>query len=623
MVINVVDDTTGEATEGLVLLFQRPEGGAPVVVTITIVDDDDSVASPEVELTGPGMGDEMTVRTALYQGWCEYGATVAITYINQPAEFDASVPDANPVDVACEECTPGEHPECGTGPNQRGKFSFTVAYAGPVGPRTVELQQTDLNGNAGGVVAHTVMYAPFPIELRYRKASNPDPSDQFGHSVAIFGDTMVVGAPLEASSSTTINGNQGDDSAPAAGAVYVYVHNNGLWSQQAYLKSPVNSTQDKFGTSVAIFGDTIVVGAPGDDNGTDPVEPGPPPVPGSAMPQPPPLGKPRSGCALVFTRSNGVWTFQKRLRADNYEDDDVFGTAVAISGDTVAVGAPGEDSGTSTINPDDDSATDAGAVYIFTRSANTWTLQRYLKPDVVGAGDGFGSAVALDADNLVVGAPLEDSDDGDPNNNTADAAGAAYVFTRQPGTGNWFPTGYLKPANSDAGDNFGAAVAISFGTAVVGAPNEGSNGTSPFDNSANQAGAAYVFQSNGGPWMQTGYLKAGNTGAGDRFGTSVAVRGLGVAVGAPYESGSGVGINPPLDDNAANAGAVYLFAHLDGTWVQRTYLKAVNTQGGDRFGAAVAMANTDLVVGAPDEDSATNDPQNNGAEESGAACAVR
>ncbi len=276
-----------------------------------------------------------------------------------------------------------------------------------------------------------------------------------------------------------------------------------------------------------------------------------------------------AGAAYVFTRSSGIWSQQAYLKASNTWQSDSFGFSVAISGDTIVVGAWQEDSNATGVNGDQAnySAPDSGAAYVFIRSGGIWSQQAYLKASNTGAFDYFGHSVAISGDTVVIGAREEASNatgvNGDQSDNSADKSGAAYVFTRSGGT--WSQQAYLKASNTGAGDYFSLfSVAISGDTVVVGAPYEDSSATgvggNQTDNSASASGAAYVFTRSGGIWSQRAYLKASNTGEGDGFGVSVTVSGDTVVVGAPYESSNATSVNGNQNDNSAfGSGAAYAF----------------------------------------------------------------
>jgi hypothetical protein len=395
------------------------------------------------------------------------------------------------------------------------------------------------------------------VQQAYLKASNTGANDVFGLSVAISGDTVVVGAPSEASNATGVNGNQGDNSASGAGAAYVFVRTGGVWVQQAYLKASNTGTGDYFGNSVAVTGETVVVGAPYEDSNATGVNGNQ--GDNSVL---------DSGAAYVFVRTVGVWVQQAYLKASNTGSGDSFGLFVAISGDTVVVGAPFEASNATGVNGNqgDNSALDSGAVYVFVRTGGVWVQQAYLKASNTGAGDRFGFSVAISGDTVVVGAYSEASNatgvNGYQGDNSALDSGAVYVFVRTGGV--WAQQAYLKASNTGAGDWFGFSVAIFGDTVVVGAYSEASNATgvngNQGDNSALDSGAVYVFVRTGGVWVQQAYLKASNTGAGDEFGYCVAIFGDTVVVGGRLESSNASGVNGNQGDNSANqAGAAYIF----------------------------------------------------------------
>ena len=432
----------------------------------------------------------------------------------------------------------------------------------------------------------------------YFKASNTGVQDNFG-SVAISGDTLVVGAYREGSNATGVNGDQTNDLAPEAGAAYVFVRTGGTWSQQAYLKASNAEAADHFGYAVAIDGDTIVVGAYQEASASTGVNGDQ--SDNSAF---------NAGAAYVFVRSGSTWTQQAYLKASNAGMFDFFGSSVAISGDTIMVGAYREWGNATGINGDgtNNDAFAAGAAYIFTRSGSTWSEQAYVKASNTDSGDQFGYGVAIDGDTAVVTAPNERSSatgvNGDQSDNFTNEAGAAYVFVRSGNT--WSQQAYLKASNTEASDLFGYGLAVQGNTIVVGAFGEGSNATGingdQSDNSLNLAGAVYLFERTGTVWSQQAYIKPSNTDNFDFFGTALALSGNRLLVGA---------------------GAVYLFEHDGTAWSQLAYLKASNTGSNDYFGGSVSMEGDMIAVGAVQEGSNAigigGDGSNNAAVNSGAA----
>ena len=337
-------------------------------------------------------------------------------------------------------------------------------------------------------------------EVKKLLASNAGVGDRFGRSVAVSGDTVVVGAP------------GGLGIAIKAGAAYVFQRDEGgagNWGEVTKLTASDAQIGDRFGNSVAVSGDTAVVGAYREDaGGTD------------------------AGAAYVFQRDQGGpgnWGEVKKLTASDAQDIDEFGISVAVSGDTAVVGAHLADAG----------GNNAGAAYFFERDqgeANNWGEVKKLTASDARFGDNFGISVALSGDIAVVGATGEDTG--------GNFAGAAYVFQHiQGGLGNWGEVKKLTASNAANIDRFGWSVAVSGDTAVVGALGENSGGS--------DAGAAYTFERNqGGPgnWGEVQQLLASDAEAGDSFGVGVAVSGDTAIVGATGEDAGG-----------SNAGAAYVF----------------------------------------------------------------
>ena len=440
----------------------------------------------------------------------------------------------------------------------------------------------------------------------YIKASNTDSEDAFGQTVALSGDTLVVGAHLEACAATGIDGDQSDNRATNAGAVYVFTRDvAGVWSQQAYIKASNTEDGDSFG-SISLSGDTLAVGSfessaaigiNGDqsDNSTA-----------------------GSGAVYVFTRdAAGVWSQQAYIKASNTGAGDWF-ASVALSGDRLVVGARYEDSAATGIDGDqsDNSATDSGATYVFMRdAAGIWSQQAYLKASNTDTDDEFGRFVRLSGDTLVVSAHHEDSAatgiDGNQSDNSAIDGGAAYVFAGD-AAGVWSQQAYVKASNTEADDLFTWSVALSGDTLAVGARSEASAetgiGGDESDDSAADAGAVYVFTRDAaGVWSQQAYIKASNTEAGDLFGTrQIALSGDTLVVSATHEASAATGIDGDQSDNSASqAGAVYVYTRDGaGVWSQQAYVKASNTDVEDGFGWSIALSGDTLAVGARWEDSA-------------------
>ena len=322
-------------------------------------------------------------------------------------------------------------------------------------------------------------------------ASDGAADDCFGSSVALSGDTALVGAVYD---EIGTNARQG--------SAYVFVRSGTTWTQQAKLTASDGAWDDDFGVSVALSGDTALVGAYLDDVGANKDQ----------------------GSTYVFTRNGTIWTQQAQLTASDGAEYDAFGEAVALSGDTALVGA-----GENTI----DANASQGAAYVFTRSGTTWTQQAQLIASDGAAEDYFGGSVALSGDTALV---VASNDDVGAN---ADQ-GSAYVFTRSGMT--WTQQAKLIALDGAASDNFGRSVALSGDTALVGADSDtvGAN---------TDQGSAYVFTRNGTTWTQQSQLTASDGAAGDNFGVSVALSGDTALVGAYWDD---VGAN-------TNQGAAYFY----------------------------------------------------------------
>ncbi len=434
------------------------------------------------------------------------------------------------------------------------------------------------------------------VQQAYLKASNTGWGDEFGFSIAVSGDTVVVGAPYEDSAATGVDGNQASNAAVDSGAAYVFVRNGSTWTQQAYLKASNTGAGDLFGAAVAISGDTIVVSAEYEDSAANGVD-------GDQSSD----AASGAGAAYVFVRTGSTWSQQAYLKASNTGAGDLF-ASVAVSGDTLVVGAPYEDS--AAMGVDGDQSSDAmpgsGACYVFVRRDGAWSQQAYLKASNTGTYDRFGWSVGVSGDTVVVGALTESSAatgvDGDQWNDAAGWAGAAYVFGRRGST--WTQEAYLKASNTDPGDEFGVSVGIAGDTVVVGAVYEDSAATGvdgdQSSDALTQSGATYVFVRGARGWAHQAYLKASNTGGGDGFGEAVAIAGDRILVGARWEKSAATGVDgDQSSDAAAFAGAAYLFARRGATWTQEAYLKASNTGPGDHFGSAVAIDGDTLAISAP------------------------
>lgn len=353
--------------------------------------------------------------------------------------------------------------------------------------------------------------------------------DEFGFSVAISGDTALVGAPYNSAA------------ASSGGAAYVFVRSGATWVQQARLLANDAELQDYFGWSVALSGDTALIGASGDDD----------------------KGY-NAGSAYIFVRNGTVWSQQAKLPASDGAAGDYYGSSVALSADTALVGA----------HQDNAVGAYSGSAYIFVRNGTTWSEQAKLVAADGASGDYFGLATSLSGDTALVGA-FNDDDKGTNS-------GSAYVFVRS-GT-MWSQEAKLLAADGAAMDEFGRAVALSGNTALIGAHMHAVGAK------AGQ-GSAYVFVRNGTTWSNEAILVNSNGATGDRFGFSVALLDNTALVGAFFD-----------DDKGNNSGSASIFERSGTVWSQKANLVAADGADSDYFGISVALASDTALVGAYHDD---------------------
>jgi hypothetical protein len=408
----------------------------------------------------------------------------------------------------------------------------------------------------------------------YLKAANPGADDHFGVSLALNSDgtTLVVGAPEEDSAATGVDGDASDDSAPDAGAAYVFVRDGTGWTQQAYLKASNAEADDDFGWAVSMSGDggVIAVGAPGEDSSVDGID-------GNQNTN---LAS-GAGAVYLFARSDSAWSQAAYIKASNSGAGRMFGYALALSRDglALAVTSPAEGSGATGIdgNQSNNTRPGSGAAYVFRVSNGAWAQEAYVKASRAINGLAFGISVAFNGTGttLAVGAVGEASNasgiDGDQDDASATNAGAVYVFQRDDAA--WAQQAYIKASNTGAGAFFGYSLALSDDGNVLatGAPLEQSNaqgiGGNQADVSMIGAGAVYVFTRSGAQWTQHAYVKGHSTDSQDFFGRRLALRADGetLAVGTQDDSGAmgadqgGLIGTWPDDNSVPDAGSVFLY----------------------------------------------------------------
>ncbi len=453
------------------------------------------------------------------------------------------------------------------------------AWATPTLPLKEFPVKLALTSSSGASSTYEVVIEREGSQQAYLKASNAEAGDMFGPMIAMSGDTLVVGAPEEDSNSKAIDGDQNNNSLEASGAVYVFTNRGDSWVQQAYLKPSDALADDYFGLSVAISGDTLVIGAvhapifrPGANTAT------------------------RPGVAYVFTRTQGKWGQVSRLSPTTGSNGDWFGYNVAAEGDMIAIGAP-RDAG-------------SGAAYIYERIGGEWREQKKVKASPVVMNAMFGTSLAVSNTTLVVGS----ADDGSDMND----AGSAHVFTR--GAGEWAQTQRLVGNPIAAGANFGYAMAMKGDHLLIGAPRALSIGTW----ASTAPGEVFAYRRNGTSWEFKERLRALLPRTSDSFGSAVAMTADAAAIGSCGDASgaSGIGGDASRRD-AGYAGAGYLFALEGDKWKLSAYIKAQEPDGYDSLGFGAAISEDAAAFSAIWEESAARgvngDQSNNSAPRSGAA----
>lgn len=378
--------------------------------------------------------------------------------------------------------------------------------------------------------------APGPLlPVAKLRAADPAPGDLFACALSLDGDTAAIGSLRD------------DDRGADSGSLYIYRRVGDAWSQRAKLTAAGGAAGDQLGYAVGLDGGRLAAGAPFRA-----------------------AAGPRSGAVHLFVSGEGGWVESGELVPAGLGANDELGRAVAVSGATVAAGAPG----------DDERGSSAGAVWVF--DLDSGAAVRLTAGDGA-AGDGFGLAVALTGDRLLVGAPYHDAGGAQ--------AGAAYLFERAGGV--WSQRAKLTAADRRSGALFGSSVALSGSRAAVGARLDGAAGAA--------AGAVYVFAEAGGGWAQEARPVPAGLTAGDQLGISVALAGDALLAGLRF-----------ADDGAPDAGAAVLFVRGAAGWEESERLVADQPGAGDELGFAVALAEDVALAGAYRNDA--------GGADSGAAC---
>ncbi|MHC4303646.1 MAG: thrombospondin type 3 repeat-containing protein [Planctomycetota bacterium] len=501
-------------------------------------------------------------------------------------------------------------------------FGFSLAVDGDV---AVVGAPFDSHGGGGAAGSAYVFRFDGMTWVQEQKLVATDAffQDQFGTSVDVSGDVIVVGA------------HQDDDACPGdsqcdSGSGYVFRFDGMTWVQEQKLTAADAEEEDRFGQSVSISGDLILVGAFNDDDSEA-------------------IAPDGFGSAYVFSFDGADWIEDQKLTASDATLGDAFGISVSIEGSTVLVGA----------DRDDDAGGNSGAAYLFRPQDGTWLETRKLGAADGTGGDRFGGAVALNGGLALAGASLNDDacpgdvfcdsgsayvfqvdgadDDGDgiPDDcdNCLGVANADQADADGDGIGNaceddddddGVPDGSdncptvpnpdqaddngnglgdaceiigcelqkLVASDADALDRFGEQLSVRGDVAIVGAWNDETVGVPGFS-----IGSAYVFRRQGDVWLEEQKLVASDPDSGDRFGHDVAVDGDVAIVSA-------VGADDACPGTDCASGAAYMFRFVGASWIEEQKLLATPPAAADEFGFAVAVSGPVAVVGTPRDDEA-------------------
>ncbi len=359
-------------------------------------------------------------------------------------------------------------------------------------------------------------------------ASDATNFSYLGRSVSIDGDVAVVGTPL------AMDGDGFRD-----GAAYVYRFDGTQWVEEQRLVNPSPETGDQFGTAVSVSGDVIVVG-----------------VPESSL-----VGN-EAGAVVVFRHDGEAWAYEQTLVAVETTVADRFGGAVSVSGDTLFVGATGDNS----------AGHASGSVFVFRdQGGGVWSEEARIEASDTAPLLRFGFAVALEGDVGVVSAPGHGS-----------LAGSVYVF--RGANGIWTEEQRLAAPDAAQQDEFGSSIALAGTILVVGASGD--------DDLGSESGSAHVFRRTGASWTHEAKLLDPAGEERDYFGISAAASADRVVVGSWFGEAQGV-----------SSGSAIAFRHDGATWSIEQSLFAFDTGPGDRFGQSLALDGDRLVVGATGRDS--------------------
>ncbi|MGD9420460.1 MAG: hypothetical protein Q7R22_016100 [Verrucomicrobiota bacterium JB025] len=452
-------------------------------------------------------------------------------------------------------------PELGGTASQDDRFGTATALDGDTAVVTAMLAYSSLSGTGRAYVfaregsAWHLQAELWPDDCEY--------GDQFGNSVVLDGDTLAIGSWKSDQGSST----------SYAGSVYVFERSGQAWTQQQKLTAPTPKYYGQFGISLSLDGDELLVGS-------------------------------YSGGAYLFSRSSGSWLFRSQPQPSTGSSAAGFGQAVAIDGDRMVVGAPREAMGVNS---------QVGAAYVFARSGEEWVQTQRIASPYTSTESRFAEEVALDGDTVVIGSPYADYGitHGTFDIYRMDASGSFIPETINPGDSR---IAYMGGALAIDGDTvlvgcglapvystaelyqrtgnvwnwsrtfqYGSDVALDGSRILLGAHNDPGDGNGDNDS---YYGAAFIYELEGPEWVLGQRLTMGNRRAGAGLGSSIAMQGDTLAVGARSEP------NP----SGSSAGAVYVFARSSGMWQLQSRLASDSTVASPYFALRLALDGDTLAV---------------------------
>ncbi|MBW7884856.1 MAG: hypothetical protein H3C34_19895 [Caldilineaceae bacterium] len=410
-------------------------------------------------------------------------------------------------------------------------FGTHVAVHGHTAVVSAYLQPSGDLEAAGAGAVH--IYEPaIWDDLTALAADNGAPGDDFGRSVALDGDTQVVGAPY-----------RDVDGRPDQGAAYVFVRSGAAWVQRAMLTAPNGGAGDAFGMSVAVDGPYLAIGAPYWSGN----------------------GKTLQGAVYTFVRVGATWTpLGTPLVAANEQAFQLYGSTLALENPFLVVGAPGTDSG-------------AGAAFVHIRMGNTWANHTTLSLSELGPNAAAGSSVDLDYPFIAIGAQTS-------GKGGQARQGAVAIFQRQ--GAQWTKHAVLTAVDGAPQSYFGHALAL-HGHMIAAA--SGFHSPPHYPGGATDQGLILTYRKRHSEWRELARVTAGDGGQDDTFHVNLAMAQYMLVAGASRDDAGG----------NANQGAIYIYKGHDNGWFAWETRTAAGGAAGDRFGIAVAVEPDGLAAGAP------------------------